>query len=262
MALLRCDVVSEVLKADTSITVILPQDLKTPFSPEPAPTDTAPPVLYLLHGLGDDGTAWTRQTAIERYVKPYGLAVVLPQVGRSFYADQVHGQPYWTFLSEELPALVESMFRVSTAREDTFLAGLSMGGFGAMKWGLRAPERFAAVASISGVLDVARVRRLREDRREAAMHASFGDDDLEGTSEDVRALLSRAAVERTRLPALYICCGESDSLYDDNARFAALATDLGIPITADFGPGDHEWPYFDTSIQRVLDWLPLRSASR
>jgi len=259
MALLRCDVMSEVLKAATSMTVILPQDLATPFSPEPSPVDPAPPVLYLLHGLGDDSSAWTRQTAIERYVRPYGLAVVMPQVGRSFYTDQVHGQPYWTFLSEELPALVESMFRVSTAREDTFVAGLSMGGFGAMKWGLRAPERFAAVASISGVLDVARVRRLREERREAALHASFGEDDLEGTEEDVRTLLTRAAASSRTLPPLYICCGEGDTLYDDNVRFASLAADLGLPLTAEFGPGEHEWDYFDAAIQRVLDWLPLPS---
>jgi putative tributyrin esterase len=262
MALLHCDISSEVLKADTSLTVILPQDQKTPFSEEPAPTDTAPPVLYLLHGLGGDSTDWIRSTAIERYVKPYGLAVVMPQVGRSFYADQVHGQPYWTFLSQELPALVQSMFRLSSRREDTFLVGLSMGGFGAMKWALRDPTRFAAVASISGVLDVVRVRRARAEHREAALHAAFGEGDLEGTAEDVRALLVGSAASVAARPAMFVCCGESDSLYDDNIRFATLAADLGIPITAEFGPGDHEWAYFDTSIQRVLEWLPLRSASR
>jgi putative tributyrin esterase len=258
MALLRCDFVSEVLKMDTSVTVILPQDLRTPFSPEPVPTDTAPPVLYLLHGLGDDSTAWSRQTAIERYVAPLGIAVVMPQVGRSFYADQVHGQPYWTFLSEELPALVESMFRVSTRREDTFVAGLSMGGYGAMKWALRDPGRFAAVASISGVLDSAQVRRDREPHREAVMHAAFGDADIDGTSEDVRHLLMEAAAGGSSLPAIYICCGEGDGLHHSNVEFAQLARDLGVPVTAEFGPGSHEWGYFDAGIRRVLDWLPVR----
>lgn len=257
MALLRCDFVSEVLKMDTSMTVILPQDLTTPFSPEPAPIRTAPPVLYLLHGLGDDATAWSRQTAIERYVAPLGIAVVMPQVGRSFYADQVHGQPYWSFLSEELPMLVDSMFHVSTRREDTFVAGLSMGGFGAMKWALHEPARFAAVASISGVLDSAQVRRNREPHREAVMHAAFGDGDIDGTANDVRHLLSQAAGSGRELPAIYICCGEEDSLHQLNVQFAALAEDLGVPVTAEFGPGAHEWSYFDASIQRVLDWLPL-----
>jgi putative tributyrin esterase len=258
MALLRCDFVSEVLKMDTSMSVILPQDLRTPFSPEPAPTDTAPPVLYLLHGLGDDSTAWSRQTALERYAAPLGIAVVMPQVGRSFYADQVHGQPYWTFLSEELPALVESMFRVSTRREDTFVAGLSMGGFGAMKWALRDPGRFAAAASISGVLDSAQVRRDRVPHREAVMHAAFGDGDIDGTGDDVRHLLMEAAAGGSALPAIYICCGEDDLLYPSNVQFAELARDLGVPVTAEFAPGAHEWGYFDAGIRRVLDWLPVR----
>ena len=257
MALLRCDIYSEVLKVDTSMTVILPHDGQTPFSPEPAPMVTAPPVLYLLHGLGDDDTAWTRQTAIERYVDPLGLAVVMPQVGRSFYADQVHGQPYWTFLSEELPALVDAMFHVSTRREDTFVAGLSMGGFGAMKWALRDPGRFAAVGSISGVLDTAQVRRDREPRREAALHAAFGDGDIEGTDDDVRHLLTRAAASGDSLPEMYLCCGTEDDLYGSSVSFAALAAELDVPVTAEFGPGEHDWLYFDAGIRRVLEWLPL-----
>jgi putative tributyrin esterase len=256
MALLRCDFVSEVLKMDTSMTVILPQDLSTPYSPEPTPIDTAPPVLYLLHGLGDDSTAWSRQTAIERYVEPFGLAVVMPQVGRSFYADQVHGQPYWTFLSEELPALVGSMFHVSQRREDTFLAGLSMGGFGAMKWALLDPGRFAAVASISGVLDSAQVRRDREPHREAVMHAAFGDDDIDGTDNDVRHLLQRAAGRGADLPQIYVCCGQDDGLFDANVRFTELAAELDVDLTAEFWPGGHEWSFFDEGLRRALDRFP------
>jgi S-formylglutathione hydrolase FrmB len=241
------------------MTVILPQDLKTPFSPEAGSIETAAPVIYLLHGLGDDATAWTRQTAIERYVARLGVAVVMPQVGRSFYVDQVHGQPYWTFLSEELPVLVDAMFHVSTRREDTFVVGLSMGGFGAMKWALRNPDRFAAVASISGVMDSAQVRRNREPHREAVMHAAFGDGDIDGTGDDVRHLLREAARSDRTLPAIYICCGEDDSLHTANVEFASLARDLGVPLTADFGPGAHEWSYFDPQVRRVLDWLPLRA---
>jgi S-formylglutathione hydrolase FrmB len=256
MALLRCDFVSEVLKMDTSMTVILPQDLSTPYSPEPTPIDTAPPVLYLLHGLGDDSTAWFRQTAIERYVKPFGLAVVMPQVGRSFYADQVHGQPYWTFLSQELPELVASMFHVSQRREDTFLAGLSMGGFGAMKWALLDPGRFAAVASISGVLDSAQVRRNREPHREAVMHAAFGDGDIDGTDNDVRHLLRQAAGRGADLPQINLFCGEDDGLFDANLRFTELAAELDVPLAAEFWAGGHEWSFFDEGLRRALDRFP------
>ena len=122
MALIRCDFFAESIDQGTSMTVVLPQAEGGVAEP--------PPVLYLLHGLGDNDTAWTRFTSIERYADDHGLAVVMPQVQRSFYADEAHGAGFWTFLSEELPRVVSQFFRMSTRREDTFVAGLSMGGYG------------------------------------------------------------------------------------------------------------------------------------
>src|SRR5690348_3177908 len=145
MALVRCDYFSDVLGFGTSMTLILPENTTGgPF-----------PTLYLLHGLSDDDTAWLRRTSIERYVDELGLAVVMPAVHRSFYTDEYYGRPYWTFVTEELPRIAGRFFRLSDRREDTFVAGLSMGGYGAFKWALRHPERFAAAASLSGALDVA-----------------------------------------------------------------------------------------------------------
>ena len=257
MALLRCDVQSEVLNMATTLTVVLPQDLQTPFSPDPVEPAPPPPVLYLLHGNGDDASGWTRNTAVERYAAPLGLAIVVPQVGRSFYADQVRGQRYWTYLSQELPYLVQAMFRVSTRREDTFVAGLSVGGYGAMRWALSEPERFAAVASLSGVLDIAQVRRARELHREPALEAAFGDGDLSGTDVDVLHLLAEAARSERALPAMYVACGTHDSLHDASVRFVAAAAALGVDIHSNFGPGGHEWAYWDKEIRSVLEWLPL-----
>src|SRR5215204_1145839 len=153
MALMRCDFFSDALGLSTSMTVILPQRTQAQIGMASIGGDSPPPVLYLLHGLSDDDTTWSRRTSIERYVAPLGLAVVMPQVHRSFYLDEAIGNRYWTFLSEELPSVVGSFFRVSQRREDTFVAGLSMGGYGAVKWALRQPERFAAAASLSGALD-------------------------------------------------------------------------------------------------------------
>src|ERR687884_956894 len=130
MALLRCDVFSDALSLSTSMTVILPQPTRTQIGLTGEVRDEPPPVLYLLHGLSDDDTIWTRRTSVERYVAPLGLAVVMPQVHRSFYTDEAFGGRYWTFLSEELPELVGSLFRVSQRREDTFVAGVSLGGGG------------------------------------------------------------------------------------------------------------------------------------
>jgi S-formylglutathione hydrolase FrmB len=259
MVHLRCDFFSEALSLSTSMTVLLPQRTSTQIGMAGRTVAGPPPVLYLLHGLSDDDTIWLRRTSIERYVAPLGLAVVMPQVHRSFYTDEAYGGRYWTFLSEELPALVADLFRVSDRREDTFVAGLSMGGYGALKWALRQPERFAAAASLSGAVDVAglRTHRIRpEDPR--LFDRVFGDREVAGGPDDVLALV-RAADPAT-LPALYACCGTEDELIGDNERFRDACAAAGVPLTTDLGPGAHDWAYWDVRIQDVLAWLPLRAA--
>jgi putative tributyrin esterase len=255
MALLRCDFFSDVLGLSTSMTVILPQSTTEQIGMTGAAGTGAPPVLYLLHGLSDDDTAWLRRTSIERYVAPLGLAVVMPQVHRSFYTDQAHGGRYWTFLSEELPAIVGSFFRVSQEPEDTFVAGLSMGGYGALKWALRQPERFAAAASLSGALDMAS-RTTMDDLEPGLMETLYGGRRVAGSDDDLLHLLGTA--RPGDLPPLYVACGTEDRLVAENQRFVAAARQAEVPVTVDLGPGEHEWGYWDARIQDVLSWLPLR----
>jgi S-formylglutathione hydrolase FrmB len=268
VAHLRCDLFSDALGLSTSITVVLPQETTSQIGLRGATRAGEPPVLYLLHGLSDDDTIWARRTSIERYVAPLGLAVVMPQVHRSFYADEARGLRYWTYLSEELPALVGRFFRVSQRPEDTFVAGLSMGGYGAFKWALRQPDRFAAAASLSGALDIARRQQgwaPAEDLHVA--HRVFGDRPLAGSDDDLLHLLNGVApagkVEPAiasspaRLPRLYLCCGTGDPLYEENVRFVAACEAHAVPLTSEFGPGEHDWAYWDAKIQDVLAWLPL-----
>ncbi|MEE9404329.1 MAG: alpha/beta hydrolase-fold protein, partial [Algisphaera sp.] len=129
MALVRCDFFSDVLQLSTSMTVILPQDTGAAQVGIASASGGVPqagyPTLWLLHGLSDDHTIWMRRTSIERYVADTGLAVVMPQVDRSYYADMVQGKKYWTFISEELPKVARQFFRLSERREDNFVAGLS-----------------------------------------------------------------------------------------------------------------------------------------
>jgi putative tributyrin esterase len=258
MALIRCDFFSEALRLSTSMTVILPQETSSQIGMRGTARGTEPPTLYLLHGLSDDDTIWLRRTSIERYAAPLGLAVVMPQVHRSFYTDEAHGNRYWTFLSEELPALVHAFFRVSDRPEDTFVAGLSMGGYGALKWALREPGRFGAAASLSGAVDMVRRQRaggLPDDP--PLIDRIFGDRGVAGTSDDLLWLLDQMSTSATRLPRLYVCCGTEDVLYDENVMFRDACRARGVPLTVDFGPGEHDWGYWDAKIQDVLAWLPL-----
>lgn len=251
---LRCDFFSESLALSTSMTVLLPQRTTAQIGMTGTVREHGTPVLYLLHGLSDDDTIWLRRTSIERYVSDLGIAVVMPQVHRSFYTDMVNGGGrYWTFIADELPQLVADSFRVSTRREDTFVAGLSMGGFGAFKLALHRPERFAAAGSLSGCLDVPQFGKL-PGRSDVATNI-WGEPGPEGTDDDLVRVLG--TVDPATLPALWATCGTEDVLLGHQRAFVAAARERGIPITADEHPGNHEWGFWDTHIQRFLAQLPL-----
>ncbi len=257
MALIHCDFFSKVLDLSTSMVVILPQ-----LNPAQGGRRRKFPTLYLLHGLSDDHTAWQRWTSIERYVEPLGLAVVMPAVHRSFYTDMARGYRYWTFVSEELPALARSFFPLSDARRDNFVAGLSMGGYGAFKLALSHPDRYAGAASLSGALDIVRVAKGEDeddgDEWRDEMRGIFGNPNkVAGSANDLFHLARQVARLRVR-PRLYQCCGTEDSLYADNIRFKEVAESAGLDLTYDEGPGEHEWGYWDRQIQAMLAWLPLR----
>jgi putative tributyrin esterase len=234
------------------MTVVLPQRTEAQIGVDGGGDNEPPPLLYLLHGLSDDHTAWSRYTAIGRYAEAAGLAVVMPAVHRSFYTDEAHGHRYWEFVSEELPGIVQSFFRVSDRPEETFVAGLSMGGYGALKLALTHPDRYAAAASLSGGLDLRTV--LLKPERAGLLERVFGgavEDD-----QDVFTLLARA----TGVPPLYLGCGTEDVLLPGTEKFAAAATAAGVDVTLDLRPGDHEWSLWDDVIQDVITWLLERSS--
>lgn len=258
MALIECKFYSEALGLNTSMTVILPQTTTTQIGMSNVARGTLHPTLYLLHGLSDDESIWLRRTSIERYVAELGIAVVMPNVHRSFYTDMAAGGRYWTFISEELPALARSFFPLSPRREDNFVAGLSMGGYGAIKLGLRKPEVFAAAASLSGALDMAGNLLNPADpaNRSKEYDIIFGTGDITGTPNDLLWLLEQADRSAGPKPLLYQCCGTEDFLYNDNQRFREACLQTSLALTYEEEPGTHEWGYWDMKIRDVLAWLP------
>lgn len=255
MALLHCNFYSKILGCWTSADVILPQNV-----PIVKRRKRGFPCLYLLHGFSDDHTMWQRMTSIERYVMPYGLAVVCPAVQHSYYTDMKYGYEYWKFISEELPTTMNSFFRISKHREDTFVAGLSMGGYGAFKLVFKQTHRFSAAASLSGVLDLANRIKQEKGARVKDFFLIFGSDmDISGTENDLFEL----AVHVAKLPAsrrarLYVCCGTSDTFYTSNVKFVKHARRLGLNVTFTKAPGGHDWSFWDRWIQSVIKWLPIK----
>lgn len=267
MALFDCSFFSESLGITASMYVILPQETRTQIGMDSSAEKSNHPVLYLLHGLSDDHTIWLRRTSIERYAATYGLAVVMPAVNRSFYTDMKNGHKYWTFVSEELPELARSFFPLSRRREDNFVAGLSMGGYGAFKLGLTHPDRYAAAASLSGVLDLRQFaedwegeeyRRMFNANPEEFRYVFGGAGAIPGSGMDLFHLAEGLAESGRVQPKLFQCCGTEDFLYAHNTRFRDHARKLGLDLTYEEEPGTHEWGYWDAKIRRVLEWLPIK----
>ena len=247
---------SDALGRAVSVNVILPENAKTLIGMNTGAGETYK-TLYLLHGLSDDHTIWERRTSIERYAAEHGIAVVMPNGGRSWYTDMSNGARYFTFITEELPSVCRSFFRgMSDKREDNFIGGLSMGGYGAVKAALSHPECYGGCICLSGALDVASfgIHSLDEWR------AIFGYDlvsseQIRGSRHDVYALAEANAREGKPFPRLYMWCGDDDYLLENSIRFDALLTRLGVEHRYDQSEGDHSWKWWDLHIQDGLRFL-------
>ena len=155
MAYIQLHLFSPSLGMQTEVAVIIPQkDTVGEIGiAGQAKTEQFKP-LYLLHGLSDDHSIWLRRTSIERYATEYGICVVMPFGGRSFYTDQKNGEKYYTYISKELPARMSEFFNVSPKREDRFIAGNSMGGYGSLKIALKNSDTFGTAAGLSSVSNI------------------------------------------------------------------------------------------------------------
>lgn len=249
---------SRVLDIDVTVSVILPE-VKTMLEQDGKPL----PTLYLLHGLSDDHTHWIRQTRLEFFARRYRLAIVMPCVNRSFYTDMKHGAKYFTFVSEELPKVMELYFPLSHEREERFAAGLSMGGYGAMKLGLLCPEKYAAVASLSGAVEM---------EADFFRHSVQQDDtflreltDIFGPFEEFMQsdnCLTRVAerLDPAKAPRMYMACGTADFLFDSNEDFVRrFGEKFSIRYDTEEGAA-HTWDFWDRQIEKVLAWLNVPKA--
>lgn len=243
MAFLHVDYSSKALEMETCFQVVLPDegDLKQVK------------VIYLLHGLTDNCTGWARYTACERYARERGVALVMPEVQRSFYIDGVHGLKYFTYVSQELPQAVHRMFGLSLEKEKSYVMGLSMGGFGALKCALTYPERYAGCGSFSGVTDLEGMRALPDGSlRSWEFDALLGAGKQAGAENDLFLL-----AEKKNLPPIYLSCGEQDRLYGLNVKFAQHLEKLGVQYRFDHRAGAHTWDFWDQSLRDCMNWLKL-----
>ena len=219
------------------------------------------PVLYLLHGAFGDAFSWLRYSNIDRYAQDRGIVVVMASAENSFYQDLKYGRKYYTFFTEELPKFIQNVFPVSKDREKTYVAGFSMGGYGAWYLGLSRPDIYSKAASMSGAIDIAALEKDRASQDPFMWENSFsevlnsdGSFSLSGSKYDPFTLYDEA-VKKGQVPKLYMACGKSDFLYESNLHVKKVMEEKGADLVYKEGEGGHDWNFWDRYIQDILDWL-------
>jgi len=227
---------SKALQKQTVANIILPSiDLPGPYN-----------VMFLLHGLSYDETAWTRNTRIERYVEGIPLIVVMPDGGRGWYSDADQGFAYATAIGIELPELVRHYFPTKPGWCST---GPSMGGYGAAKLALTHPEVFVSGHSHSGAVGFGNKPEYLMDDRGAEFARILGDSYV-GGANDLYALAQRLAPDKR--PKLRIDCGVDDFLIEDNRFFVKHLTEIGFEHEYAEYEGGHTWEYWDHHVPEAI----------
>ena len=252
MAFITIEFLSEVLGRQTSIDVIIPQKRTNGEIgiKNNAKAEKYKPLL-LLHGLSDNSRIWMRRTCIDRYATEKGVAVVMPSGDRSFYTNMHNGDKFADFIGKEVLAVAREYLPLSEKREDTFVAGNSMGGYGAMKMALKFPETFSAAAGLSSVADV---KKFMEERYPALGAQIFGEGKEVPDGEDLFALTTANESNPLR-PRLYMIEGLGDFMLEENRRLAAHIKTLDYDFTYEEYEGVHDWAFWDTYVQKVLNWM-------
>ena len=268
MALLHVNYHSAVLRMDTAFSVIMPETMQG-IGLAGAKERQHYPVLWLLHGRSDDHTIWMRRTSIERYAAPYGIMVIMPEVSYSRYLNMKHGPAYYDFAARELPEVCAALFpRMSRAREDNFIAGLSMGGGGAMWIGLHNPDRYGGICMLStgGIAPLEHLWRGQDNGSSAYrktnldVYGTEDSDSLAGTDYDILRLIRETAEKSPVLPRVYHAMGTEDVRYPVAMTIKDTFLSIpGNPYRYEYheGPGKHEWEFWDTWIRRYLGTLQL-----
>lgn len=217
-------------------------------------------VITLLHGLSNNSSSWMHFSAACRYAADNGYILVAPSADNSFYADMVFGPPFYTALTQWLPAQLSAIFKIPTAREINFLAGLSMGGYGALQMGLRNPGRYAAIGSFSGVVDMAYSLEHHDDPYvRPIMESILGPERKLPDEYNIFRLAERvAALPEAERPRIFCTCGAQDDFFEinkQNRRLARHLESLGLDCLCQKWDGVHEWNFWDRSLAEFIGFV-------
>lgn len=266
MSFIQADFYSRVLQMECQLNAVLPE-ARQGVGANAAVREGKYPVLFLLHGTSGDHSDWERWTSIERYAAHKGIAVVMCAGQLSAYANMAYGERFFDYVAYEVPQIAREFFSLSAAREDSFIAGLSMGGYGALKVGLTDPERYGAVGCLSSFnqaymppLPDGPLKQIVADRLRLCWDAQDANGII-GTESDLFVLARRALDAGKKLPQIFFACGSDDHNFPPAQDTIRFFTELeGDPFRFKYyrPRGRHDWEFWDEWVQKLLDWLPLQ----
>ena len=257
MVLFRGDIKCKSLQRRTSISVILPADnihfLQDTEEIVPQPYKT----LYLLHGLYGSDDIFLANTSIQKFAEDHGIAIVIPCGENSFYVDNPKAHAYYgEYVGQELLDITRNIFPLSDKREDTFIAGFSMGGYGAIRNGLKYHENFSKIGMISPALITDDIVGYTDDdnvlRSKDFYESVFGNlDEIEGSDVDPKYLIDNCP----DIPDIYMACGIDDFLFKKSADFYMYLREKNIDATFVGDEGEHTWEFCDKYIKEFIETL-------
>lgn len=255
----HCNFHSCVLCMSVDVSVLIPDNTRQKQFQEGVRESVKYQTLYLLHGLSGDYMTYLRSSNIEQYADRHQILVVMPSIYNSAYTDMKYGLDYFTYLSKELMHFIETTFPASPRREDRFVAGMSMGGYGAYKLGLTCPEKFSAVGGVAGSYHAEYRYQGKVNTVSTLCEALYGDPPcIIPEVHDIFTLLKNLKAEGSVIPRLYTCCGTEDRRYQDSVDLKEFADKYEIPLVFEYGSGKHDSAFFDRYIQKILDWMQFR----
>ena len=254
MVLFRGDVKCKSLQRRTSISVILPADninfLQDTEEIVPKPYKT----LYLLHGLYGSDDIFLANTSIQKFAEDHGIAVVIPCGDNSFYVDNEKAHAYYgEYIGQELLDITRNIFPLSHKREDTFIAGFSMGGYGAIRNGLKYFQNFSKIGAISAALITDDIADNTDDdnvlRSKDFFESIFGNlSEIKGSDNDPKHLIETCP----DIPDIYMACGIDDFLFEKNADFYNFLRSKNIDATFVGDEGEHNWEFSEKYIKEFI----------
>lgn len=262
MALFQVDFNSNSLARSTCFHVVLPNDAPSFMTDGNENYNRKMKTLFLLHGYSGSSKDWLLGSFAQTLAEKYNMAIVMPSGENSFYLDgKGTGKAYCRFVGQELVDYVRKTFNLSKDKEDTFICGLSMGGFGAIHTGLFYPETFGKIAGLSSALIIHNIKNKTEDFKDfiadyAYYTSVFGDlDKLETSVNNPEHLIRMIKKENKSIPGIYIACGTEDFLIKENRLFHEFLIKEAVDVNYIESPGEHNWEFWNHYLEPSIQWM-------